>query len=181
MLVNPREPWSISALTNCRCLVGDCSMARNRRRSGSAAAAGAGALGCGPFGIFLALGAIWLLIQYWWVLLIALGVVALTVALIHFAKTPAPPATARPTKSVRTPEPRALVSDDLAAQMRATKHVRHIRDMQEWDYEWIRLTYPEKSIRELCEIANAHFARGRSIGVNYRDPSVPRLRGPKTD
>ena len=51
-------------------------MATKRRRSRSA---GAGA-GCGPFfGIFLALGAIGLLIQFWWVLLIALGVIALSV------------------------------------------------------------------------------------------------------
>ena len=159
-------------------------MATNRRRSSSA---GAGAVGCGPFGIFLALGAIGLLIQYWWVLLIALGVVALTVAIVRFARTPTPPARARSPKSARPPKPRpvmtplspALVSEDLAVQMRATKQVRHIRDMQEWDYEWIRLTNPEKSSRELSEIANAHFARGRSIGVNYGDLSIPRLRGPE--
>ncbi len=72
-----------------------------------------------------------------------------------------------------------LVSEDLAVQMRATKQVHHIRDMQGWDYEWIRLTYSEKNSRELSEIANAYFARGRSIGVNYEDLSVPRLRGPK--
>ncbi|WP_427004506.1 hypothetical protein [Pseudarthrobacter sp. H2] len=156
-------------------------MARKRRRSGSAAAAGAGALGCGPFGIFLALGAIWLLIQYWWVLLIALGVVALTVALVHIAKTPAPPTTARPTKPIRTPEPRALVSEDLAAQMRANKRVRHVRAMQEWDYEWIRLTYPEKSSRELSEIANARFARGWSVGVSTTGPPPSPDNDPKTD
>jgi hypothetical protein len=33
----------------------------------------------------------------------------------------------------------ALASEDLAVQMRANKQVRHIRDMQEWDYEWARL------------------------------------------
>ncbi len=49
-------------------------MARKRRRSGSAGAAP----GYGPFGFFLVLGAIWLLIQYWWVLLIILSVVGLT-------------------------------------------------------------------------------------------------------
>ncbi|KRE54122.1 hypothetical protein ASG92_24925 [Arthrobacter sp. Soil736] len=134
---------------------------------------GAGAAGCGPFGIFLTLAAIGLLIQYWWVLLIALGVVALTVALIHFARIPAPPPTPRPAKPVRAPEPKLLVSDELAAEMRATKHARHVRAMQEWDYEWIRLTYPEKSSRELSEIANAHFAKGRSVGLNYGDRSVP--------
>jgi hypothetical protein len=147
-------------------------MARKRRRSRNG---GAGAAGCGPFGFFLALGAIGLVIQYWWVLLIVLGVVALTVALVRFATAPTLPVRARPPKSARPPKPRpvmapprpALVSEDLAVQMRATKQVRHIRDMQEWDYEWIRLTYPEKSSRELSEIANAHFARGRSIGINY--------------
>jgi hypothetical protein len=163
-------------------------MARKRRRSSRAVA---GAAGCGPFGFFLALGAIWVLVQYWWVLLIVLGVVGLTVAIVRFARTPTPqvmarspksarpleppPVMARSPKSTSPPKPRpvitprspALVSEDLAVQMRATKHVRHIRDMQEWDYEWIRLTHPEKSSRELSEIANAHFARGRSIGVNY--------------
>jgi hypothetical protein len=156
-------------------------MASKRRRSNSAAAAGAGALGCGPFGFFLALAAIGLLIQYWWVLLIALGVITLTVALVHNARTPAPPATARPPKPVRTPEPKALVSEDLAARMRATKHVRHVRAMQEWDYEWIRLTYQEKSSRELSEIANAFFARGWSVGVNTEGPSDRRHNGPKPD
>ncbi|KRE67767.1 hypothetical protein ASG92_14135 [Arthrobacter sp. Soil736] len=153
-------------------------MATKRRRSSSA---GAGAVGCGPFGFFLALVVIGLLIQYWWVLLIALGVVALTVVLVRFAMAPPRPVRVRPPKSPSSPKPRpvmtppspALVSDDLADQMRATKQVRHIREMQEWDYEWIRLTYPEKSSRELSEIANSHFARGRSIGVNYGDPSVP--------
>jgi hypothetical protein len=150
-------------------------MATNRRRSSSA---GAGAVGCGPF---LALVVIGLLIQYWWVVLIALGVVALTVVLVRFATAPPRPARVRSPRSARSTKPRpvmtppspALVNDDLADQMRATKQVGHIRDMQEWDYEWIRLTNPEKSSRELSEIANAHFARGRSIGVNYGDPSVP--------
>ncbi|UVJ39038.1 MFS transporter [Arthrobacter sp. CJ23] len=154
-------------------------MATKRRRSSSAGAA----VGCGPV---LALVVIGLLIQYWWVLLIALGVVALTVALVRFAMAPPRPARVRPLKSARpskpppvmTPPSPALVNDDLADQMRAIKHVRHIRDMQEWDYEWIRLTNPEKSSRELGEIANAHFARGRSIGINYGDPSVPWLGGP---
>jgi hypothetical protein len=150
-------------------------MARKRRRSRSA-----GSGGLGPFGIFLALAAIWVLIQYWWVLLIALGVVVLTVAIVRSAKIPTPPDRALPQKSASTPKPppamtqpsRVLVSDDLTVQMRATKQVRHTRDMQEWDYEWLRLTHPEKSSREVSEIANAHFARGRSIGVNYGDPSV---------
>ncbi|WP_427170278.1 hypothetical protein [Arthrobacter sp. 92] len=150
-------------------------MATKRRRSSSA---GAGAVGCGPF---LALVVIGLLVQYWWVLLIALGVVALTVALVRFATAPTRPARVRPLKSARPPKPRpvmtpprpALVNDDLADQMRAIKQVRHIREMQEWDYEWIRLTNPQKSSHELSEIANAHFARGRSIGINYGDPSVP--------
>ncbi|MDQ1595086.1 MAG: hypothetical protein QOH40_1642 [Arthrobacter pascens] len=107
--------------------------------------------------------------------------ITLTVALVHNARTPAPPATARPPKPVRTPEPKAPVSEDLAAQMRATKHVRHVRAMQEWDYEWIRLTYQEKSSRELSEIANAFFARGWSVGVNGEGPSVRRLNSPKPD
>lgn len=159
-------------------------MATKRRRSSNA---GAAAAGCGPFGFFLALAVIGLIIQYWWVLLIAVGVVALTVAIVRFAKTPHPPVKARSPKAAPPPKPRpiktppspALVSEDLAVQMRAAKQVRHVRDMQEWDYEWIRLTYPRKSSRELSEIANAHFARGRSIGVNYGDVSVPRRKGPK--
>jgi hypothetical protein len=128
-----------------------------------------------------------LLIQYWWVLLIALGVVALTVALVRLATAPPRPPRVRPPNPARLPKPRpvmptprpALVSEDLAAQMRATKQVRHIRDMQDWDYKWIRLTNPEKNSRKLNEIAIAHFARGRSIGLNYGDPSAPWLRGPK--
>lgn len=153
-------------------------MASKRRRSRRASAAGAGALGCGPFGFFLALAAIGLLIQYWWVLLIALSVITLTVALVRNARHPAPPAMARPPKPVRIPEPKALVSEDLADQMRATKHVRQVRAMQEWDYEWIRLTHPEKSNREISEIANAFFARGWSVGVNNEGPSDRRHNGP---
>jgi hypothetical protein len=65
--------------------------------------------------------------------------------------------------------------------MHATKHVHHVRAMQEWDYEWIRLTYPEKSNRELSEIANAFFARGWSVGVNSEGPSDRRHNGPKPD
>jgi hypothetical protein len=155
-------------------------MVSKRRRSGGAAM-GAAAAGCSPFGLFLTFAVIWLIIQYWWVLLIALGVVALTVALIRSARAPAPPVTPRPPKPLRAPEPKPLVSDDLAEQMRITKRVRHVRAMQEWDYEWIRLAYPEKNSRELSEFANAHFARGRSFGVNYADPSVPRISGPKTE
>ncbi|GAA5189674.1 hypothetical protein GCM10023346_04900 [Arthrobacter gyeryongensis] len=150
-------------------------MATKRRRSSSE---GAGALGCGPL---LALIVIGLLIQYWWVLLIALGLVTVTVALVRVATAPPRPARVRPPKPARLPKPRpvmtppdpALVGDDLADQMRAAKQVRHIREMQEWDYEWLRLTNPEKSSRDLSEIANAHFARGRSIGINHGDPSVP--------
>ncbi|WP_248762113.1 hypothetical protein [Pseudarthrobacter sp. SSS035] len=150
-------------------------MARKRRRSRSA-----GAGGLGPFGIFLALAAIGVLIKYWWVLLIVLGVVGLTVAIVHFARTPTLPVMARSPKPARPVEPPpvmaprspALASEDLADQMRATRQVRHIRDMQEWDYEWIRLTHPEKSSRELSEIANTHFARGRSVGVNYEWASL---------
>ncbi|WP_423181236.1 hypothetical protein [Arthrobacter sp. NyZ413] len=153
-------------------------MASKRRRSRSA---GAGALGCGPL---FALIVLVLLIQYWWVILIALGVVALTVVLVRVAAAPprppkvgapkpAPPPQRRP---VMQPAGPAAVVDDFADKMRAAKHVRRIRDMQEWDSEWIRLANPGKSNRELNEIANGHFARGRSIGVNYGDPSVPRSR-----
>lgn len=158
-------------------------MATNRRRSRSA-----GAGGLGPFGFFLALAAIGILIQYWWVLLIVLGVVGLTVAAIRSAKTP--PAVARPQRPTSPPRPGpvpaqpvpSLVSEDLAGQIRAAKRVRHIQGMQEWDYEWIRLTHPDKSSREHNEIADAHFAQGRSIGVNYEwhglhdsgpEPNIP--------
>lgn len=85
-----------------------------------------------------------------------------------FEKWISPPK-ARPGK---TQPSSASDSDDLASHVRATKQVRHTRDMQEWDYEWIRLTHPEKSSREHSEIANAHFARGRSIGVNYAWPRL---------
>jgi hypothetical protein len=156
-------------------------MAKNHRRSSNS---GAGAVGCGPF---LALIVIGLLIQYWWVLLIALGVVALTVALVRIAKAPPRPARVRAPKATRPPKPRPVRTppspapgrDELADQMRAAKQTRRIRAMQEWDYEWIRLANPGKSSRELSEIANAHFARGRSIGIIYGDPTVTRLRGPK--
>ncbi|UEL29497.1 hypothetical protein [Pseudarthrobacter sp. L1SW] len=153
-------------------------MATNRRRSRSA-----GAGGLGPFGFFLALAAIGILIQYWWVLLIILGAVGLTVAIVRSGNTP--PAVARPQKPTRPPKPGpalpqpspAPVSEDLAGQTRATKRARHIQGMQEWDYEWIRLTHPERGSREHSEIANAHFAQGRSIGVNYEwaglDDSAP--------
>lgn len=177
--VGTPQSMGISTLINSPCLVGYCSMARKRRRSGSAAAAGAGASGCGPLGFFLALCVIGLIVQYWWVLFISIGVVALTVALVRKARTPAPPATARQAKPIRTPEPQAPVSEDLAAQLRANKHVRHVRSMQEWDYEWIRLTHPGKSSREVGEIANALFARGWSAGASITDtPPSPRPKDP---
>jgi hypothetical protein len=146
-------------------------MATNRRRSRSS---GAGAGAGGPFGFFLALVAIGLVIQYWWVLLIGLVLVVLTVAVVRSATSPTRPAVGRAQRPTRPPKPRPavtqpsplLVSEDLADQMRANKRVRHIRDMQEWDYEWIRLAHPGKSSREVSEIANAHFARGRSFGLN---------------
>ncbi|AXJ10904.1 hypothetical protein CFN17_15765 [Arthrobacter sp. PM3] len=56
--------------------------------------------------------------------------------------------------------------------MRVNKRIRRVREMQDWDYEWIRLACPGKSVREVNEIANAHFARGRSIGINNGDPSI---------
>lgn len=145
-------------------------MAINRRRSRSAVAGG-----LGPFGIFLTLAVIGLLIQYWWVLLITLGALAFAVAIVRLARTPARPPRERQPKSVRPPKPgpnmtqrnEALVSEGLEVQMRAIKQAGRIRDMQEWDYEWIRLTHPEKSSQELTEIAKAQLARRRSIGVNY--------------
>lgn len=144
-------------------------MAAKRRRSGSK---GAGGIGCAPFLILIGIA---LIIQYWWVLLIAAGMVALTVALVHAAKAPPRPARVPPPKpqpAVVPPRP-VLAGDDLTAQMRAQKQVGRIRDMQEWDYEWIRLAHPGKSLREVNNIANAHFARGRSIGINWGDPSAP--------
>ncbi|MGW9415457.1 hypothetical protein [Arthrobacter cupressi] len=166
-------------------------MASKRRKSIRATAGGAA--GCGPFGIFLFFGLIWLLVQYWWVLVIAGVVVALIVALVKSARTPRPLATPRPPapvqapepkpvrkpKPARTPEPIPLAGDELAAHMRALKHASRVRAMQDWDYEWILLAFPGKSSREISEIANAHFARGRSIGVNYGDPSVPSFKTPK--
>ena len=125
--------------------------------------AGAGAAGRNPLGILLALGAVGLLIKFWWVLLIALSVVALTLALVRAGRNPALPARARPPRT-----------QDLTLQIRAAKQARHFRDMQEWDYEWIRLTYPAKSNREISKIAGAHFARGRSIGLDYGVPRGPR-------
>jgi uncharacterized protein (DUF58 family) len=144
-------------------------MAARRRRSRSG---GAGTIGCAPFLVLIVIA---LIIQYWWVLLIAAGVVALTLALVRSAKAPPRPA------RVPTPKPQPVINprgpvaggDDLAAQVRATKHTSRVRDMQEWDYEWIRLAYPGKSLREVNDIANAHFARGRSIGINCGDPSAP--------
>ena len=144
-------------------------MAAKRGRSRSK---GGGTLGCAPF---FALIVIALIIQYWWVLLIAAGVVALTVALVHTAKAPPRPARVPPPKPqpVMAPPRQVLGGDDLAAHMRAAKQAGRVRDMQEWDYEWIRLAYPGKSLREVNDIANAHFARGRSIGINWDDPSAP--------
>ena len=144
-------------------------MAAKRRRSRSK---GGGTLGCAPF---LALIVIVLIIQYWWVQLIALGVVAMTVALVRSAKAPARPARVPPPRPQPVAAPPRVVpsGEDLTAQLRAHKRISRVRDMQEWDYEWIRLTYPGKSLREVNDIANAHFARGRSIGINSGDPSAP--------
>ncbi|MDQ0146030.1 hypothetical protein [Pseudarthrobacter niigatensis] len=145
-------------------------MAAKRRRSRSG---GGGAIGCAPFFVLIIVA---LIIQYWWVLLIAAGVVALTVALVRSANAPArpvrmpqpPPQPLRP-----PPPPRVPSGEELTAQMRAHKRISRVRDMQEWDYEWLRLAHPGKSVREVNEIANAHFARGRSIGLDGGDPSVP--------
>ncbi|MDQ0663191.1 hypothetical protein QFZ35_001689 [Arthrobacter ulcerisalmonis] len=144
-------------------------MAAKRRRSRSK---GGGTIGCAPF---LALIVIALIVQYWWVLLIALGVVAITVGLVRSANAPARPARVPPPKPqpVMPPHRPVASGDDLAAQVRAHKQAGRVRDMQEWDYEWIRLAYPGKSLREVNDIANAHFARGRSIGINWGDPSAP--------
>lgn len=158
-------------------------MASKRRRSRSARAGG-----LGPFGIFLALAAIGVLIQYWWVLLIVLGVVGLTVAIVRFARTPTLPATAGPPKSARplepppvmTPRSPALASEDLAVQMRANKQVRHKRDMQEWDFEWARLlasgsdqpaegvgVRPEHHESVKRESSNEHVLSGLDDGVPH--------------
>ena len=144
-------------------------MAAKRRRSGSK---GGGTLGCAPFLVLIAVA---LIIQYWWVILIGLGVVAMTVALVRSAKAPPRPARVpppRPQPAMPPPRP-VLGGDDLTAHMRSRKRAGRVRDMQDWDYEWIRLTCPGKSLREVNDIANAHFARGRSIGINGEDPSAP--------
>ena len=146
-------------------------MASKRRRSGSGAGA-AGGLGCAPFLVLIVIA---LIIQYWWVLLIAAGVVALTVALVRTANAPPRPAKVRPPQpqpAVAPPRP-VLAGDDLTAHVRAQKRAGRVRDMQEWDYEWIRLSHPGKSARDVNDIAKAHFARGRSIGINWGDPSAP--------
>lgn len=143
-------------------------MAAKRRRSGSK---GGGTIGCAPFLVLLVIA---LIIKFWWVILISLGVVAVTAVLVRTAKAPARPAPIPPPKPqpVRAP-PRPVVSgDDLTAHMRSQKRAGRQRDLQEWDYEWIRLAYPGKSLGEVNEIANAHFARGRSIGINWGDPSA---------
>lgn len=67
--------------------------------------------GCGLLGVFLVLGAVGLLIKYWWVVLIALGVVALTVGIVRLARTPIPPkgtsSAPRPSTptAIRSPRP----------------------------------------------------------------------------
>ena len=85
---------------------------------------------------------------------------------------PVRPKCHHPSRSPPSPRP-ILAGDDLTAHVRAQKRAGRVRDMQEWDYEWIRLSHPRKSVREVNEIANAHFARGRSIGINWGDPSAP--------
>lgn len=130
-----------------------------------------------------------LLIQYWWGLLIALGVVVVTVALVRVATAPPRPARVRPPRPARPPKPRtvrappgpALLTDDLADQMRAAKQDCHIREMQDWDYEWLRLTNPEKSnSRHLDEIAKPiSRGGGRSASIigtlPALDSAVPNL------
>ena len=143
-------------------------MAAKRRRSGSK---GGGTIGCAPFIILIVIA---LIIQYWWVLLIAAGLVAMTVALVRTANAPARPARVPPPKPqpAVAPPPPVLSGDDLTAHVRAKKRAGRVRDMQEWDYEWIRLSHPGKSLHEVNDIANAHFAKGRSIGINWEDPSA---------
>lgn len=142
-------------------------MAAKRRRSRSKG----GSIGCAPFLILIVIA---LIIKFWWVILISLGVVAISVALVRSAKAPARPARVPPPKphpAVAPPRP-VMAGDELTAHMRAQKRTGRERDMQEWDYEWIRLANPGKSVREVNEIANAHLARGNSIGINWGDPSV---------
>lgn len=143
-------------------------MAAKRRRSGTK---GGGAVGCAPFLVLIVVA---LIIQYWWVLLIAAGMVALTVALVRSAKAPPRPARVPPPRPQPVAAPPRVVpsGEELTAQMRAHKRISRVRDMQEWDYEWIRLANPGKSLRDINDIANAHFARGRSIGIDG-DPSAP--------
>jgi len=144
-------------------------MAAKRRRSGSK---GGGTIGCLPFLILIVVA---LVIQYWWVILIGLGVVAMTVALVRSANAPSHPAPVPPPRPqpVMPPPRPVLAGHELTAHMRSQKQAGRVRDMQEWDYEWIRLAHPGKSLREVNDIANAHFARGRSIGINWDDPSAP--------
>lgn len=144
-------------------------MAAKRRRSGSK---GGGTIGCAPFLILIVIA---LIIQYWWVLLIAAGLVAMTVALVRTANAPARPARVPPPKPqpAVAPPPPILSGDDLTAHVRAKKRAGRVRDMQEWDYEWIRLSHPGKSLHEVNDIANAHFAKGRSIGIDGEDPPAP--------
>lgn len=170
-----------------------------RRKSSSAAALGVGASGCGPAGFIFLLLVIWFISTYWVAILATLCVITVIVGLIVAsvivgrtpppevsqesqepprlpAKAPEPkpkPKSVRRAKADRTPKPEPLSADELAAQMRALKRTSHVQAMQEWDYEWILLAYPNKSSREISEIANAHFSRGRSIGVNYGDPTLP--------
>lgn len=86
-------------------------MAGNRRRSNfprtkRTGAVGCNAVGCGPFGIFLNVAAVELVIKYWWGLLIALGRVAVTATLVRSARAAVPPVTAPPPKPLRAPEAR---------------------------------------------------------------------------
>ncbi|MFB0836835.1 MULTISPECIES: hypothetical protein [unclassified Arthrobacter] len=144
-------------------------MAAKRRRSRSK---GGGTIGCAPFLVLIVIA---IIIKFWWVILISLGVVAVTVALVRTTKAPPRPAPIPPPKPQPViAAPRIPVGgDDLTAHMRNQKRAGRERDLQEWDYEWIRLAHPGMSLREVNEIANAHFARGRSIGINWGEPSGP--------
>ncbi|MEA5454038.1 hypothetical protein SPF06_04805 [Sinomonas sp. JGH33] len=124
------------------------AMGMAAKRGGSAGG------GCGLLGVFLVLGAVALLLKYWWVVLIVLGVVAVTVGMVRLARTPILPkgtsSAPRPSspKAIRPPRPRrgaglsmglprakrsAFDADAFYREQRAKKREEQAAALQGWD------------------------------------------------
>lgn len=111
------------------------------RKRGSAAGA-TGVVGCGLPALLIPLAIVYVIVNYWWVLVLLGGVAVAVVAIVRNARQPriAPPP--RPDPRLLKPGPQkgpALSQDQIYLQMRAAKRASHRSEMARWDEEFARL------------------------------------------